>query len=580
MKGKTFSRFKKLVKPYWKTIIFVGFLSLIINFMELAKPFIVQQVIDNYLKNRVAIYNNISLTMMAVIYISIVMGENIIEYIGRCISFNLGEKVIFDLRQKLFYFVENTNFKYHDKTPSGTLYVRVTSDTDDVYALFTDVLTTLPKNIIVIIGLLVAMFFISRELSIINVFMIVLLSITAIAITKAMNKIFERTKIARTKLNIFLAESIYGAKLIKIFNRQKEKQKECDTRTREHRDSARGLGVLFGILPGAIELIENLAISAIVVFCTYKFLGINLEVGIIYLFISYLKKLIAPINMIIENMETVTDALTSLNKIYDILEKEEYLEDFDSGIVLKNVKGRIEFKNVWFAYENEDWVLKDVSFTIEPGESAALVGKTGSGKTTITALISRFYEIQKGEILLDGINIKDINLRSLRANIGTILQDPFIYARSLKDNIKMYSDISDEDINQAVKHASADKFINTLPNGIDEIARERGSSYSAGQKQLIAFARIFAKNPSIFILDEATANIDTITEELIQKSVDKLSSQKTSIFIAHRLATIVNVDKIIVLNNGKIIEQGNHHELLNKNGYYANLYNSYYESLT
>ena len=305
-----------------------------------------------------------------------------------------------------------------------------------------------------------------------------------------------------------------------------------------------------------------------------------MEVGIIYLFISYLKKLIAPINMIIENMETVTDALTSLNKIYDILEKEEYLEDFDSGIVLKNVKGRIEFKNVWFAYENEDWVLKDVSFTIDPGESAALVGKTGSGKTTITALISRFYEIQKGEILLDGINIKDINLRSLRANIGTILQDPFIYARSLKDNIKMYSDISDEDINQAVKHASADKFINTLPNGIDEIARERGSSYSAGQKQLIAFARIFAKNPSIFILDEATANIDTITEELIQKSVDKLSSQKTSIFIAHRLATIVNVDKIIVLNNGKIIEQGNHHELLNKNGYYANLYNSYYESLT
>ena len=580
MKNKTFNRFKKLVKPYWKTIILVGFLSLIINFMELAKPLIIQQVIDNYLKEKVFIYNNISINLMAVIYVSIVMVENIIEYVGRCISFNLGEKVMFDLRQKLFYFVENTNFKYHDKTPSGTLYVRVTSDTDDVYNLFTDVLTTLPKNIIVIIGLIVAMFYISSKLSIINVFMVILLVITALSITRAMNKIFEKNKVARTKLNVFLAESIYGAKLIKIFNRQKEKQKECEQKTQEHRSSAQGLAFLFGILPGAIQMIENLSISAIIVFCTYKFFGINLEVGIIYLFISYLQKLITPIDNIIENMETVTDAFSSLNKIYDILEQNEFIEDFNSGIILDKVEGKIEFKNVWFAYEKEDWVLKDVSFTIEPGQSAALVGKTGSGKTTITALISRFYEIQKGEILLDGINIKDINLKSLRSNIGTILQDPFIYARPIKDNIKMYSNISDEKVQEAVKHASADRFINSLPNGINEVARERGSSYSAGQKQLLAFARIFAKNPSIFILDEATANIDTITEELIQKSVDKLSSQKTSIFIAHRLATIVNVDKIIVLHNGKIIEQGNHHELLQKGDYYANLYNSYYASLT
>lgn len=580
MKNKTFSRFKKLVKPYWKMIIFVAILSIIIDVAELAKPYIIQQVIDNYLRDKVFVYNDISLTMMAAIYISIVMGGNILEYVGRCISSNLGEKVLYDLRQKLFFFVENTNFKYHDKTPSGTLYVRVTSDTDDVYTLFSDVLTTLPKNIIIIIGLIIAMFYISSKLSIINVFMVVLLVITAVTITRAMNKVYEKSKVARTKLNIFLAESIYGAKLIKIFNRQKEKQKECEEKTKDHKESSKKLSFLFGILPGSIQLIENLAISAIIVFCTYKLFGINLEVGVIYLFISYLQKLIAPIDNIIENMETVTDAFTSLNKIYDILEQEEHIEDFNSGIMLDDVKGKIEFKNVWFAYEGENWVLKDVSFTIEPGQSAALVGKTGSGKTTITSLISRFYEIQKGEILLDGINIKDINLRSLRLNIGTILQDPFIYARSVKDNIKMYSDISDEEVQKAVKHASADKFISALPHGIEEVARERGSSYSAGQKQLLAFARIFAKNPSIFILDEATANIDTITEELIQKSVDELSSKKTSIFIAHRLATIVNVDKIIVLNNGKIIEQGNHHELLQKGGHYANLYNSYYASLT
>ena len=278
-------------------------------------------------------------------------------------------------------------------------------------------------------------------------------------------------------------------------------------------------------------------------------------------------------------MEVVTDAFSSIDKIYDILDQEKDLENFDSGIILKDVKGKIEFKNVWFAYEKEDWILKDVSFTINPGESAALVGKTGSGKTTITALISRFYKIQKGEILLDGININDINLISLRSNIGTILQDPFIFARSMKDNIKMYSEITDETVDESVKLASAENFVKSLPNGIEEVSMERGNSYSAGQKQLVAFARIFAKNPSIFILDEATANIDTITEELIQKSVDKLLSNKTSICIAHRLATIVNVDKIIVLDKGRIIEQGNHNDLLKNDGYYARLYNSYYLSL-
>jgi len=246
----------------------------------------------------------------------------------------------------------------------------------------------------------------------------------------------------------------------------------------------------------------------------------------------------------------------------------------------EELKFNSELNKDW--YEGKDGVIYNASLAntiINPGESIALVGKTGSGKTTITNLINRFYKIQKGEILLDGVNINDINLKSLRKNIGTILQDPFIFAKSLKDNIKLYSDVSDERINEAVKLASATDFINSQNNGINEISAERGNSYSAGQKQLIAFARIFAQNPSIFILDEATANIDTTTEELIQKSVDKISAEKTSIFIAHRLSTIVNVDKIIVLNKGKILEQGNHSELLQKDGYYAKLYNAYYNSL-
>ena len=562
MKQKTIERFKKMVKPYKKTILIVTLMALFIDICELVKPYLLEQVMDKYLPEKLYIYNNISITTIAVIYILIVIIGNIVDYINRITTNNMGEKVMYNLRNQLYKYIEKSNVTFHDKTPSGKLYVRVTSDTEDVYALFSEVITTFPKDIIIILGLLTMMIYMSIQLSAINILIIPLLLVVTITISKILKKIFNRSKEYRTVLNTFLAESIYGIKLIKIFNRQKEKQEECEENTKNFRNS-----------------LKNIGISLIVLFCANKWLGVNLEVGVIYLFITYLRKVFEPIDRIIENVEIVQDATSSIDKIYEILEHEEYLEDYDSGIELKDVKGKIEFKNVWFAYEDENWILKDVSFTINPGESIALVGKTGSGKTTITNLINRFYKIQKGEILLDGVNINDINLKSLRKNIGTILQDPFIFAKSLKDNIKLYSDVSDERINEAVKLASATDFINSQNNGINEISAERGNSYSAGQKQLIAFARIFAQNPSIFILDEATANIDTTTEELIQKSVDKISAEKTSIFIAHRLSTIVNVDKIIVLNKGKILEQGNHSELLQKDGYYAKLYNAYYNSL-
>ena len=579
MKQKTIERFRKMVKPYKKTILIVTLMALFIDICELVKPYLLEQVIDKYLPEKLYIYNNISITTIAVIYILIVIIGNIVDYINRITTNNMGEKVMYNLRNQLYKYIEKSNVTFHDKTPSGKLYVRVTSDTEDVYALFSEVITTFPKDIIIILGLLTMMIYMSIQLSAINILIIPLLLVVTITISRILKKIFNRSKEYRTVLNTFLAESIYGIKLIKIFNRQKEKQEECEENTKNYRNSSKNIGVLYGLLPGLIDLIENIGISLIVLFCANKWLGVNLEVGVIYLFITYLRKVFEPIDRIIENVEIVQDATSSIDKIYEILEHEEYLEDYDSGIELKDVKGKIEFKNVWFAYEDENWILKDVSFTINPGESIALVGKTGSGKTTITNLINRFYKIQKGEILLDGVNINDINLKSLRKNIGTILQDPFIFAKSLKDNIKLYSDVSDERINEAVKLASATDFINSQNNGINEISAERGNSYSAGQKQLIAFARIFAQNPSIFILDEATANIDTTTEELIQKSVDKISAEKTSIFIAHRLSTIVNVDKIIVLNKGKILEQGNHSELLQKDGYYAKLYNAYYNSL-
>lgn len=580
MKSKTTNRIIKLLKPKTKPLAIISIISIIITICELVKPYIIKIVIDDYLSLGIYEKGFVTIGMFGAIYIGIVLFGNILDFVVTTATTMVGEDVIYSLRNKLYKYIENANVPFHDKTPAGTLFVRVTNDIEDITTLFQDVATTIIKDILLIIVLIAMMIYISVKLSLIYLIILPITVVLALVITRAINRLYTYSKNLRTKLNVFLAESIYGLKLIKIFGRQYEKQKECEKLTDDFRRSRTKPTLLEGLLPGIMTILENLGIALISWACINHWLGLTLEVGAIYVFITYTKQIFEPINRIIENIETVQESIVSIDKVYEIIEQKQYLEDFEKGIVLEKVEGKIEFKNVWFAYKDEDWVLKDISFTINPGESIALVGKTGSGKTTITNLINRFYEIQKGEILIDGININDINIRSLRQNIGIILQDPFIFAKSIKENISLSKNLSDEEVVDSIRLSSAEEFISALPNGIDEIAKERGSSYSAGEKQLLAFARIFAHNPSIFILDEATANIDTHTEQLIQKSIDEISKEKTSIFIAHRLSTIVNVDKIIVLSNGSIVEQGNHHDLVEAGGYYSSLYNSYYESLT
>lgn len=579
MKSKTMHRIWEMMKGHLKTIMIISIISLIINVGEVVKPYLIKIVIDDYLS--FGIYEKAGMTIAAIgaVYIAIVILGNILDFVTRTITDMMGENIIYHVRNKLFKYIEYANISFHDKTPAGKLFVRITSDAEDISTLFKDVISTIFKDIIMVIALLGVMIYLSKELSFFAFIIIPFIILAAVILTTIMNKLEEKVKTAKTKLNTFFAESIYGIKLIKIFNRQYEKQKECEQLNKAFKEAKQPTGIVSGFQGGIMTILENLGIALIIWACIHHWMGINIEVGMVYIFINYLKQIFDPINRIIEDFETVQEAIVSINKIYDILDHREFLEDREGGRVLDKVDGKIEFKNVWFAYEGENWVLKDVSFTIEAGKSIALVGKTGSGKTTITNLINRFYEIQKGEILLDGVNIKEINIRSLREKIGTILQDPFLFARTIKDNIQLNKNLSDEEIYHALNLCSAQSFIEGLPNGIEEVSNERGNSYSAGQKQLLAFARIFAHNPAIFILDEATANIDTHTEELIQKSIDKISREKTSIFIAHRLSTIVNVDKIIVLNHGEIIEQGSHHELLQAGGYYSKLYEAYYESI-
>lgn len=581
MKDKTLRRVYKMLRPQAKAIFIISVLAIIINVGEVIKPYLIKIVIDDYLSAGLWQKGIMTVGVIGAIYIAIVLVGNILDFIVSTSTSMMGENVIYSIRNKLYKYIQYANITFHDKTPSGTLFVRITSDVEDITTFFKDVITTFIKDVVMIIALATMMMALDFKLAMLCFLLIPLVLVTSILITKISNKVQEYSKKIKTKLNIFLAESIYGVKLIKIFNRRHEKEKECEELCTKFWKSRIPSAFTEGFLIAFMLIFENLGVSIIVWASINYLFGIKLDVGVIYIFVTYLKQIFEPINRIVENFETIQEALVSINKIYDILEHKEYLEDFEDGIDLEEIKGKIEFKNVWFAYEGENWILKDVSFTIEPGQSIALVGRTGSGKTTIINLINRFYEIQKGEILLDGINIKQINLRSLRKKIGVILQDPFIFAKTIKENIELNENLSDEAVMETIRLSSAEDFIDSLPNGIDEIAHERGSSFSAGQKQLLAFARIFAHNPSIFILDEATANIDTQTEELIQKSIDKISREKTSIFIAHRLSTIVNVDKIIVLDGGKIIEEGNHKELVDKpNGYYNKLYNAYYDSLT
>lgn len=580
MKNKTLSRVLELAKPYKKTIKITSILSLIIGICEIIRPYLMEIAIDEYISKGIFQKGGWTVATIGAIYIGIVLLGNILDFITTTTVNMMGEDAIYTLRNRLFKFTQNTNITFHDKTSAGKLFVRITNDVEDIATLFKDVVSTIAKDVILIFAIAGMMLYFNWKLGLLSFIVVPFIILFSITLTRILHKQYDVSKTIRTGLNTFLAETIYGAKIIKIFNIQKEKQKECETYTKNFARARIKTGFIEAVLPALMTILENIGIAIIVVACANRLWEINLEVGFIYVFITYIKQLFEPISRIIENIETVQEAIVSIDKIYDILDQKEYLEDFETGIELKDVKGKIEFKHVWFSYDNgENWILKDVSFTINPGESIALVGKTGSGKTTITNLINRFYEIQKGEILLDGINIKDINLRSLRSQIGIILQDPFIFAKSIKDNIKLYKNLDDIEVQEAIELASAEEFINSLPEGMEQIANERGNSYSEGQKQLIAFARVFANNPNIFVLDEATANIDTYTESLIQKSIDRLSANKTSIFIAHRLSTIVNVDKIIVLSDGEIVEEGNHEALLKTGGYYSKLYNAYYESL-
>jgi ATP-binding cassette subfamily B protein len=424
-----------------------------------------------------------------------------------------------------------------------------------------------------IIGLAGIMLVLNRRMALYSFITIPLVVVLTILCRNLSRKAYQMVKTRLTTLNTFLSENISGMKVIQIFNREKTKFKEFKDKSDELYEANYKEMMVFAVFRPLIYLVSIIALSIVLYGGSISVLNGALTIGTLYVFTQYISSFYEPIQELSEQFSTLQSAIASAEKIFTLLDEKPIIQEREDPVVLPEIKGRIEFKHVWFAYQGEDYVLKDVSFVIEPGEKVAFVGATGAGKSSILNLIGRYYDIQKGEILIDGVNIKDMTRDQIRSAIGQVQQDVFIFTGDIKSNIRLHNEeITDEQIRAAAKEVNASRFIEKLPDGYDEKVSERGSTFSAGQRQLLSFARTLAFDPTILILDEATANIDTETEQWIQDALAKLMNGRTTIMVAHRLSTIQHADQIIVMHHGRIREQGTHQELLEQNGIYRKLY--------
>lgn len=484
----------------------------------------------------------------------------------------MGQQIVYKLREETFTHIHSLSLSFFNITPVGKLVTRVSNDTEAVNELFSTILVKLFKNVVKIIGYAVVMLSINVKMAGISFLLLPLVAILTFVFRHLSRKAYQITRNKITELNTFLSEHISGMKLIQIFAREKEKYSEFEGKSMElYRANFREI-MTFAIFRPSIYLVSVIAMILVIRTGSLSVLNGSLSLGTLFVFITYISSFFEPIQELSEQLGTLQSSIASAEKIFSVLDvKPEIVSPADPAPV--NILGEIEFRHVWFAYEEENYILKDVSFVIHPGEKAAFVGATGAGKSTILNLIGRYFDIQKGQILIDGIDIHEIDLDVLRGAIGQVQQDVFIFTGDIKSNISLNNEaISPDDVRRAAEIVNADPFIQKLPHGYDEPVTERGSTLSAGQRQLLSFARTLAYDPKILVLDEATANIDTETETLITQALARLMDGRTTIMVAHRLSTIQHADKIIVMHHGEIKESGNHQELLAKDGLYKKLY--------
>ena len=562
-----------LAKPWWKKFMLAIFCMLLVNVAALMKPWLLKIVIDDFLVNKKPQTFWYSLTVMAILYLVASLLAGLFSWLQVNLVNRAGQAIIHQMRCTVFKTIMHLPLPWLDKNSSGRLITRATNDISEIGEFYTDITVNMLKDIILLLGIIVAMFAMDVQLSLISLAVIPVMGFLVWLIKNKIRQNFFHMKHYIGRINGFIAESLTGMRAIQALRAEKARDKEFNRLNDEYYKTTITQVRLNSFLKPASDVFQNLAISLLLAFSIRQVTGETLPIGILFAFTTYIKQFFGPISDLADKYNSIQSALVSAERVFDLLAEEPILEKPDIGISVPGAKGTIEFKNVWFAYIEEDWVLKDVSFIVNAGEIAAFVGETGAGKTTIMNLVSGFYDIQKGEILLDGIPVKNIKKKDLRRRVASVFQDVFLFAGNIKDNITLHDEPSDELLETAITASCANILVDRLPKGLDEPVMERGSTLSAGQRQLVSFARAIAHNPSVLVMDEATANIDTQTEKLIQKALTQVTKGRTTLMIAHRLSTIRHADSIFVMRDGEIVESGNHLSLLKLGGYYHSLLN-------
>ncbi|WP_129723439.1 ABC transporter ATP-binding protein [Xylanivirga thermophila] len=566
-------------KPYWYYFLIAIILILAISASGLARPYIIKKAIDD---NITKAYNNTispaqakdGIKNLGILFFVLISSEFIFGYIQTYTLQSTGKKIIMNLRNDVFSHLQHLPVSYFDKNPVGRIVTTVMNDTEALNEMYTEILVGFFQNIFLMIGIIIIMFKLNSNMTILSLSLLPIIAFVTVLFRKKARQIFTDIRSKLGRLNAFMSEHISGMKIIQTFNMQDKKYKEFEAINKEYYNGRFRQIKLFGILRPLMDIVRSLSLAILIWYGGKNIIQNSLEFGTLYAFTNYINLFFHPIMYFAEGYNTIQSAIVSGNRIFNLLDEEpEPQPEVNDKISVSKLRGEIEFKNVWFAYEDQEWVLKDVSFKIEPGESVAFVGATGAGKTSIINLICGFYENQRGNILIDGVNIKNMDKKQLRKNIGIVLQDVFLFSGDIETNIRLFNkDITTQEVIEAARYANADHFINTLSQKYKHPVHEKGSTLSMGQRQLLSFARALVIDPKILVMDEATSNIDTETEILIQQALANLMKGRTTIAIAHRLSTIQNADKIIVIHKGRIREMGNHSELLKIRGLYYNLY--------
>lgn len=568
-KGNALLRLLSYAKPYAFWVALALILVLVLTWFDLYRPILIGDAINLFEAD-----GDYDVIVNTAIKYSIVLALGFVFNIAQTwILQKTGQNIILQVRRELYLHIQSLSSRYFDLTPVGKLVTRVSNDVEALNEMYSDILVKLFRNIIKIIGLAAVMLVYDYKLALFSFILLPIVILLTVFFRRMARKIYRIYRTRLTDLNTFLSEHLSGMRIIQIFGREERKYEEFHDKNKKLYKAFYNEMLIFAVFRPLMYILSVLSLMIVLWVGSREVFATVISVGTLYIFSNYIQSFFDPIQELAEQFSTLQSSIASAEKIFTIMDEDFSIEEVENPVVLPEIKGRIEFDHVWFAYDDENYVLRDVSFVIEPGQKAAFVGATGAGKSSILNLIGRYYDIQKGHIYIDGVDIKELSKKQLRSAIGQMQQDVFIFEGNIEYNIRLHDeDITDEDVKKAAEYVNASRFIEKLPGAYKEPVTERGATFSAGERQLLSFARTLAHKPSILVMDEATANIDTETEILIQEALEKLMEGRTTIMVAHRLSTIQHADCIMVMHKGKIREQGTHQELLAQDGIYKKLY--------